>query len=215
MTGSRPPPRTGWPAKRGGRPPRRGCHSHPQGARLPPQAPRGGLRWDPPCCPWTCLHCSACKGTRGESGRLQEAPSHVGKQHCCQLLQSHCCNDRGSGWPLPDVVGRQPPAGAATEPLSGTWKHESASGPATLDVSWRRKGVRVTLGPQIGSLGLTPGQPSQLRGPQIRVQVPSSTFSNHVMRKWMVHSLGFLTCEMGMLKQRARVPAASAVPATL
>lgn len=47
------------------------------------------------------------------NGGSRKPPPYMGKQHHCQLLQSHRCNDRGLGRPLPDAVSLWPGAGAA------------------------------------------------------------------------------------------------------
>ena len=164
--------------------------------------------------PWGPVHTAwPAREWEGRQAGSRKPPSHVGKQHRCQLLQSHPCNDRGAGWPLPDVVGRQPPAGAATGAPFRDLETQVrlASGYPGHQLE--------TEGPQnhTRSPNIEPGAYSWPTKPALEHPEqglnPSSTFSHHMTGKPMVHSLGFLICEMGT-KQSACDPVACAVPAT-
>lgn len=103
------------------------------------------------------------------------------------------------GWPLPDVVGCRPQAGAATgasfRGLERPVCLRSSFPGHRLEEDWPQSHP----GPQTRRLGLTPDQPNQPQSSTEQGSKPGSTPSNCVMLgKSTSHSLGFLTCEMGM-----------------
>lgn len=181
-----------------------GAHSSP-GTRPPPGAPRG-LRLDPPMPPWGLAHTAwPAREWEWRQAGSRKPPSHVGKQHRCQLFKATLVMTGAMGWPLPDVAGRQPPAGAATGAPFRVLETQAclASSYPGHQLGDGRASESHQV-PKHRAWGLLLANQTSFEHPEQGLN-PSSAFSHHMTGKLMVHSLGFLICETGT-KQSACDP---------